>query len=196
MIRPFLILTTAALFSFSPAVAAEPTSIQNKDGVAVKSTAVAVATAAQKSPNSSQCKKDKGLFDRLGGFFGIAAVVNNFSDAILVNPVLNQNPALAEWNQTQAPTRLPGLKFLRTMWISAMVGGPIKYTGQPLEQAHDRFNMTPTEFAEVGSEIVKALQAAGVAQADIDQAVCIYQTSMDEVVSSSDPLDARTPPRD
>jgi hemoglobin len=195
MTRTFLILTTAALFSVSPAVAAEPTSIQNNDGAAFNGTSVAIAAATQKSPNSSQCKKDKGLFDRLGGFFGIAAVVNNFSDAILVNPVLNQNPALAAWNQNEAPTRLPGLKFLRTMWIAAMVGGPIKYTGQPLEQAHDRFNMTPAEFAEVGSEIVKALQAAGVAQADIDQAVCIYQTSMDEVVSSSDALEARTPPR-
>lgn len=156
----------------------------------------ATATGAQpgKSPNSSECKKDKGLFDRLGGFFGIAAVVDNFSDAILVNPVLNQNPALAAWNQNEAPTRLPGLKFGRTMWIAAMVGGPIKYTGLPLEQAHDRFNMTPTEFAEVGKEIVKALQAAGVSQADIDLTVCIYQTSMDEVVSSTEPQSV-TPPK-
>ena len=187
----FVILTTA-LFAVSPAVAAEPAPIDNNAAVSV-STVVATATAAQKSPNSSQCKKDKGLFDRLGGFFGIAAVVDNFSDAILVNPVLNQNPLLAAWNQNEAPTRLPGLKFGRTMWISAMVGGPIKYTGLPLEQAHDRFNMTPTEFAEVGSEIVKALQAAGVAQADIDQTVCIYQTSMGDVVSSSDALEPRTP---
>ena len=164
--------------------------------LSISLTSVAPAAAAAqpgKSPNSSQCKKDKGLFDRLGGFFGIAGVVNAFSDAILVNPVLNQNPALAAWNKNEAPTRLPGLKFLRTMWIAAMVGGPIKYTGQPLEVAHDRFNMTPTEFAEVGKEIVKALQAAGVAQADIDQAVCIYQTSMDEVVASANPLQAVTP---
>jgi hemoglobin len=161
-------------------------------GGATAATTAAIA-APGKSANSSECKKDKGLFDRLGGFFGIAGVVNSFSDAILVNPVLNQNPALAAWNQNDAPKRLPGLKFLRTMWIAAMVGGPIKYTGQPLENVHERFNMTPTEFGEVGKEIVKALQAAGVAQADIDQAVCIYQTSMDEVVSSADPLQAVTP---
>lgn len=193
MTRTFWIFTTAALLSVSPAVAAEPTLNQTNDGAAVKSTAVASATVAPKSPNSSQCKKDSGLFQRLGGFFGIAAVVNNFSDAILVNPVLNQNQALADWNQKEASTRLPGLKFLRTMWIASMVGGPIKYTGQPLETAHERFKMTAAEFAEVGSEIVKALQAAGVAQADIDLAVCIYQTSMDEVVSSSGAVDARSP---
>ena len=194
MTRQIVPLLAATFLSISLATGASAATADT-DNATATSTTVAVATAAQKGPNSSQCKKDKGLFDRLGGFFGIAAVVNNFSDAILVNAVLNQNPALAEWNQTQAPTRLPGLKFLRTMWIAAMVGGPIKYTGQPLEQAHDRFNMTAAEFAEVGSEIVKALQAAGVAQADIDQAVCIYQTSMDEVVSSSDALQPRTPRR-
>jgi hemoglobin len=186
-------LLAATALTICSATAVQAATPQNDKPVAL-STTVAL-TAAQKSPSSSPCKKDAGLFDRLGGFFGIAAVVDNFSDAILVNAVLNQNPALAAWNQNEAPTRLPGLKFLRTMWISAMVGGPIKYTGQPLEAAHQRFNMTPTEFAEVGSEIVKALQAAGVAQADIDKAVCLYQTSMDEVVSSSDPLDARSPPR-
>ena len=187
-------LVAATMLSFAwPSVAQAAEAGDN--GVPALTGAAQTAAASGKSPNSRECKKDKGLFTRLGGFFGIAAVVNNFSDAILVNPVLNQNPALAAWNQNEARTRLPGLKFLRTMWIAAMVGGPIKYTGQPLEQAHDRFNMTPAEFAEVGSEIVKALQAAGIAQADIDQAVCIYQTSMDEVVSSSDALEARSPPR-
>ena len=187
-----LVATTALAICWATAA---PAKVPANDSPAALS-ATAATAAAQKSPSSSPCKKDSGLFNRLGGFFGIAAVVDNFSDAILVNPVLNQNPALAAWNQNEAPTRLPGLKFLRTMWVSAMVGGPIKYTGQPLEQAHDRFNMTPTEFAEVGSEIVKALQAAGVAQADIDLTVCIYQTSMDEVVSSSNALEARKPPRE
>ena len=53
--------------------------------------------------------------------------------------------------------------------------------------------MTPTEFAEVGSEIVKALQAAGVGQSDIDQLVCIYGTSMGDVVSSSEAPKAVSP---
>ena len=187
-------LLAATFLSVASANAASAATADNTAAPALSSTAAAAAAQPGKSPNSSECKKDKGLFDRLGGFFGIAAVVDNFSDAILVNPVLNQKPALAAWNQNEAPTRLPGLKFGRTMWIAAMVGGPIKYTGQPLEQAHDRFNMTPTEFAEVGKEIVKALQAAGVSQADIDLTVCIYQTSMDEVVSSAQPASV-TPPR-
>jgi hemoglobin len=194
MTRKSTLLVAATILSISWASAAQAATDGNSSTTPAAATVATSAAQAGKKPNSSECKKDNGLFDRLGGFFGIAAVVDNFSDAILVNPVLNQNPALAAWNQNEAPTRLPGLKFGRTMWISAMVGGPIKYTGLPLEQAHDRFNMTPTEFAEVGKEIVKALQAAGVTQADIDLTVCIYQTSMDEVVDSTEPQ-AVSPPR-
>src|SRR5688500_5435990 len=90
-ITPLIAAATLTISWATPAGAAT----LEKDNAAALSTTAATATAAQKSPNSSQCKKDKGLFDRLGGFFGIAAVVDNFSDAILVNPVLNQNPALA-----------------------------------------------------------------------------------------------------
>ena len=189
---PLLAATFLSIGWTSGAAAATP----EKDGsAALHSSAAAVAYAAQKGPNSSQCKKDPGLFNRLGGFFGIAAVVNNFSDAILQNPVLNANPEIAEWNAQEAPARLAGLKFLRTMWIAAMVGGPIKYTGEPLSEAHDRFDFTPAQFAAVGAEIVEALQEAGVAQADIDQLVCIYQTSMDDVVSASQGPREVKPPR-
>lgn len=194
MTRKIISLLAATALSISWASGSAAATSDDSNTAAVGGTTVAVASAVPgKSANSSQCKKDKGLFDRVGGFFGIAAVVNRFSDQILVNSVLNQNPALVAWNQNEAPTRLPGLKFLRTMWIASMVGGPVKYTGLPLEEAHDRFNMTAAEFAEVGAEIVRALQFFNVAQADIDQLVCIYGTSMGDVVSSADPLQAVTP---
>ena len=64
---------------------------------------------------------EASLYERLGGYFAIAAVVNRFSDEIIKNPKLNENPALKEWNETQAESRLPGLKFGRTLWVA--VGG-------------------------------------------------------------------------
>ena len=156
--------------------------------------AQAVAANAAQAP-ASKPKADKGLCDRLGGVFGIAAVVNRFSDAIITNPLLNQNPALVAWNQNEAPTRLPGLKVLRTMWIADKAGCQVKFTGLPLDQAHDRLNLTQAEFAEVGAEIVRALQFYQVAQSDIDLLVSIYQTSMRDVVSSAQGAKEVTPPR-
>ena len=124
------------------------------------------------------------LYDRLGGFLPIAAVVDRFSDAIIVNPKLNENPALRQWNETQAETRLPGLKFGRTLWMAAAAGGPFVYTGVPLDKAHAGFHLTADEFAEVGAEIVRALDYYGVPEAEQQELVVAYSASMPDVVTS------------
>jgi hemoglobin len=149
-------------------------------------TSPAAGEASQTAPT------EPSLYDRLGGFFGIALVVNRFSDQILRNPVLKKNRALREWNRTQAETRLPGLKFGRTLWIAAMTGGPFVYTGLPLDEAHTEFNLTAEEFAEVGKEIVSALNFYGVPEREQQELVAAYQTAMDDVVTA-DEQDATTP---
>jgi hemoglobin len=60
---------------------------------------------------------EASLYERLGGAFAIAAVVDHFSEAIVHNPIVGQkseNPALREWH-TNNLGRLPGLKFMRTL---------------------------------------------------------------------------------
>jgi hemoglobin len=53
------------------------------------------------------------LYERLGGIFAIAAVMDHFSDQLLKNPkVVEANPELNEWHTAKYPGRLPGLKFL------------------------------------------------------------------------------------
>ena len=65
---------------------------------------------------------DQSLYERLGGVFAIAAVVNYFSDEVVKNPKVGRespNAALREWSTPQADGRLPGLKFMRTLWVCA-----------------------------------------------------------------------------
>ena len=135
-------------------------------------------TATQTTPAAPS------LYDRLGGYFAIAAVVDRFSDAIITNPKLNENPALKAWNETQAESRLPGLKFGRTLWIAEVAGGPFEYTGLPLEEAHADLNLTADEFAEVGAEIVRALDYYGVPEQEQQELVEAYQASMTDVVTA------------
>jgi hypothetical protein len=69
---------------------------------------------------------EPSLYERLGGAFAIAAVVDRFSDALVHNPVVGQdseNPDLREWH-TNNLGRLPGLKFMRTLWVCDVAGGP------------------------------------------------------------------------
>ena len=129
---------------------------------------------------------EPSLYDRLGGYFAIAAVVDRFSDKIIRNPILNRNPALRKWNRTQAKTRLPGLKFGRTLWIAAVAGGPFEYTGLPLKEAHGEFNLTADEFAEVGAEIVRALDFYGVPEREKQELVDAYKASMSDVVTATE----------
>ena len=147
----------------------------------------AAAVAAQANPDKDRARKPGTLYDRVGGIFAIAAVVDRFSDAIIVNPKLNKNPALVEWNQNESATRLPGLKFMRTLWVASLAGGPFSYTGLPLPTAHKRFSLTAEEFDEVGAEIVRALQFYNVPQAEIDELVGAYMKSKPNVVASSGP---------
>ncbi|MFL5670186.1 MAG: group 1 truncated hemoglobin, partial [Chloroflexota bacterium] len=88
---------------------------------------------------------DRTLYERLGGVFAIAAVVDHFSDAVVRNAVAgagSDNPALREWH-TEKLARLPGLKFMRTLWVCDVSGGPFKFqatrpgaTPLGLEEAH------------------------------------------------------------
>jgi hemoglobin len=97
------------------------------------------------------------LYERLGGAFVIAAVVDHFSEALVHNPVVGQtseNPALREWH-TNNLGRLPGLKFMRTVWVCNVAGGPQQYaatkpgsTPLGLEEAHRELKISPVEFDE------------------------------------------------
>jgi hemoglobin len=133
---------------------------------------------------SAEGTPEPTLYDRLGGIFAISAVVNRFSDEIIKNPKLNVNPALKAWNEDEAATRLPGLKFMRTLWVAALAGGPFEYTGLPLHTAHTRFHLTGDEFDEVGSEIVRALQYYKVPEAETKLLVDAYMLSKPDVVTA------------
>src|SRR5450830_2010838 len=68
---------------------------------------------------AKQTMPEKSLYERLGGVFAIAAVVDHFSDAVVKNRQVGQgspNHALDEWS-TRELDRLAGLKFMRTLWL-------------------------------------------------------------------------------
>jgi hemoglobin len=144
------------------------------------------ADAEAQTDDGTAVAEEQSLYERVGGIFAIAAVVNRFSDEIIKNPKLNVNPALKAWNETEAEFRLPGLKFGRTQWVASLAGGPYEYTGLPLDEAHKDFHLTEEEFAEVGAEIVRALEYYQVPEREIQELVAAYMTAMPQVVGSSE----------
>lgn len=137
---------------------------------------------------------DKSLYDRLGGVFAIAAVIDHFSDAVVKNPIVGQdseNPALRDWHNNQLG-RLPGLKFMRTLWVCNVSGGPFQYTGtEPgstplgLENAHREFQITSEEFDEVAAELGRTLDFVGVPEQEKGEVLAAFAAHKGEVTEGA-----------
>jgi hemoglobin len=133
---------------------------------------------------------ESSLYERLGGAFAIAAVVDHFSDAIVQNPVVGQrseNPQLREWH-TNNLGRLPGLKFMRTMWVCSVAGGPQRYaatkpgsTPLGLEEAHRELKISPAEFDEVAAELGRRLDFFKVPEREKEEVLAAFAAHKSEV---------------
>ena len=141
-----------------------------------------------------QANPEKSLYDRLGGAFAIAAVVDHFSDAVVKNPIVGQkskNPQLREWH-TKNLKRLPGLKFMRTLWVCNVSGGPFQFkatkpgsTPLGLEEAHRDLRISPAEFDEVAAELGRTLDFAKVPKREKDEVLAAFAAHKDEVTAGS-----------
>jgi hemoglobin len=137
---------------------------------------------------------DQSLYDRLGGVFAIAAVVDHFSDAVVRNAVAGQgsdNPALKAWHNEQLG-RLPGLKFMRTLWVCHVAGGPFEYIGTKpghdavaLEEAHRALAISSAEFDAVAGELAKSLDAFNVPAREKDEVLAAFAAHKGEVTEGS-----------
>jgi hemoglobin len=137
---------------------------------------------------------EPSLYERLGGVFAIAAVVDHFSDALIGNPIVGQgseNPELRDWH-TNKLARLPGLKFMRTLWVCNVAGGPFEFaatkpgtTALGLEEAHREFQITPEEFDEVAAELGRTLDHFEVPANEKDEVLAAFAAHKGEVTEGS-----------
>ena len=135
---------------------------------------------------------EKSLYDRLGGVFAIAAVVDHFSDAVVQNPIVgrtSKNPALREWH-TKNIGRPPGLKFMRTLWVCNVAGGPQEYTATKpgkttvgLEEAHKDLRISPAEFDEVAAELGRTLDFFKVPKREKNEVLGAFAAHKNEVTA-------------
>ena len=162
-------------------------------GLALTAAPLAVLASADKvNAQAKQSEPEKSLYERLGGVFAVAAVVDHFSDAVVKNPIVGQkskNPQLKEWH-TKNLGRLPGLKFMRTLWVCNISGGPFQYTATKpgttplgLEAAHRDLRISPAEFDEVAAELGRTLDFAKVPKREKGEVLAAFAAHKDEVTA-------------
>jgi hemoglobin len=140
----------------------------------------------------AQTTPEKSLYERLGGVFAIAAVVDHFSDAVVKNPIVGQkskNPQLRAWH-TKNLGRLPGLKFMRTLWVCDVSGGPYQFSATKpgttplgLEEAHRGLRISPAEFDEVAAELGRTLDFFKVPKPEKAEVLAAFAAHKSEVTA-------------
>lgn len=152
--------------------------------------AASLAGCASAQAQGERASAGQSLYDRLGGMFAIAAVVDYFSDQIIEDPVAgarSPNPQLRQWHTSQLG-RLPGLKFMRTLWVAKVSGGPFVYTpARPgstnlgLEAAHRDLRISPLEFDAVAAVLSRSLDHFDLPEREKGEVLAAFAAHKDEV---------------
>lgn len=97
------------------------------------------------------------LYDRLGGTGAITAVVDDFVVNVAADGRIN--PRFQGAN-------IPRLKAMLVDQICEATGGPCKYTGKSMLEAHRGMSITDAEFGALVEDLVKTLDKFKVPTAE------------------------------
>jgi hemoglobin len=84
---------------------------------------------AEMIQDNLQVPERPSLYDRLGGVYNIATVVDDLIDRVMTDPRLNANPRVDEAHHRVTPA---GFKFLVTELACSAAGGPQTYSGRSM----------------------------------------------------------------
>lgn len=120
------------------------------------------------------------LYERIGGYKGVAAAVDHLVDKLYVNQTLNQNPAIKGVHDLGEKA---AFKLILATWVIENTGGPKVYIGRPMDQAHAHLTITPKEFDIVMLECKQTFYSLGVGQKEIDELMAGLESNRERVVA-------------
>jgi hemoglobin len=119
------------------------------------------------------------LYDRLGGIYAIATVVDAFIDRVMADPRLNANPRVDEAHHRVAPA---GFKYLVTEMVGWATGGPQHYSGRSMEEIHRHLLITPQEWQAFLNDFQQTLDTFNVPQAEQAELFAIVESTRAAIV--------------
>lgn len=132
----------------------------------------------------------KSLYERLGGAYAIATVVDVFIEKLLVNDTLNANPAI---NAARARVPKAGLKFHVTALVCQVTGGPQTYTGRSMKDAHRHLGITEKEWEAMVRDFVAVLDQFQVPKAEQAELLTIVGSTKPDIVVAQQSAAASRP---
>ena len=124
----------------------------------------------------NQEANEPSLYQRLGGIYPIAAVVDDFIERIMVDPRLNANPLLDEAHHRVSKA---GFKYLVTEMVGWATGGPQRYTGRSMAESHKDLKITADEWTAFLDNFHQTMQRFNAEEAEL---VAIINSTRRDIV--------------
>jgi hemoglobin len=131
-----------------------------------------------------QSAEKSSLYDRLGGVYSIATVVDDFIDRVMTDPRLNANPLVDEAHHRVPPA---GFKYLVTEMVCWATSGPQKYTGKSMAESHSHLKITSTEWEAFLDDFQQTLDKFAVPTAEQAELKAIVNSTRADIVIDSAP---------
>src|SRR6516164_5321805 len=119
------------------------------------------------------------LYDRLGGVYSIATVIDDFIDRIMVDPRLNANPKVDEAHHRVPPA---GFKYLVTEMVCWATGGPQKYTGRSMKESHQHLMISAAEWEAFLDDLQQTLDKFAVSKPEQEEIKTIVASTRADIV--------------
>src|SRR5438309_11512289 len=113
------------------------------------------------------------LYERLGGSESITAVVEDFRDRVAKDSRINQK---------FAKTDLVRLRQMLIDQVCEAAGGPCKYTGRSMKDAHAGMKVTSGEFDALVQDLVATLNQFKVGKKEQDEVLSVLGPLKTDIV--------------
>ena len=131
-----------------------------------------------------QAQAQPALYDRLGGIYNIATVVDDFIDRIMVDPRLNANPRVDEAHHRVSAQ---GFKYYVTEQVCWAAGGPQTYSGRSMLDSHRELGISGEEWDAFMDDFHQTLAKFGVPERERGELDAIVESTKDDIVTSAAP---------
>ena len=119
------------------------------------------------------------LYDRLGGLYNIAVVVDDFIDRVMGDPRLNANPRVDEAHHRVSPQ---GFKYYVTEMLCWAAGGPQTYSGRTMGDTHRHLMITDEEWVAFMDDLQQSLDRFEVPQPEQEEVKAIVESTKEAIV--------------
>ena len=123
--------------------------------------------------------ENPSLYDRLGGVYSIATVVDDFIDRVMSDARLNANPLVNEAHHRVPPA---GFKYLVTEMVCWASGGPQKYTGRSMADSHVNLKITGNEWEAFLDDLQQTLDKFAVPTEEQAELKTIVNSTRSDIV--------------